>query len=259
MKRIQIMSDLHLGRDAAPIPALADGVSLVVVAGDTCEGLVEAVEAVRAAFPEHVEIAMVAGNHEFYGRHYPAELAAGLERARSIGVNLLENATAHFGRLRTIGATFWTDYLLFGPELRAAAMRSAQDTMRDHKRIKWQKQPVWLRFRPQEALSLHVRSRAYFEQELSRPHDGPTLLIAHHGMTLEAIDPAFERSLTAAAYTSQIPFIDRFRPEYVVTGHTHHHLDFRRNGVRFISNPRGYPGESGVRFDPQFVLEVPDV
>ena len=61
---------------------------------------------------------------------------------------------------------------------------------------------------------------------------------------------AFERSLTAAAYTSQIPFIDRFRPEYVVTGHTHRRLDFRRDGVRFISNPRGYPGE-GVRWPLQ--------
>jgi predicted phosphodiesterase len=258
MMRIQIMSDLHLGPHAAPIPPLVDGVSLVVVAGDTREGLVESVEILRAAHPEPVQIAMVAGNHEFYGRHYHAELAAGLERARSLGVHLLENATAHFGRLRTIGATFWTDYLLFGPDLRAAAMRAAQDTMRDHKRIKWQKQPEWLRFRPQEALALHMRSRAYFEEELSRPHDGPTMLIAHHGLTLEAVAPAFERSLTAAAYTSQIPFVDGFRPDYVISGHTHHRIDFRRHGVRFISNPRGYPDERGVRFDPRFVLEVPD-
>jgi hypothetical protein len=43
------------------------------------------------------------------------------------------------------------------------------------------------------------------------------MLIAHHGLTMEAVATAFERSLTAAAYTSQIPLVDRFRPDYVIS------------------------------------------
>jgi len=249
---VQVMSDLHLGRGSEPVPPLADGAELVVVAGDTCEGLVVAVEALRAAFPG-VEIAMVAGNHEFYGHVWRDELAAGRERARALGVHLLENETARFRTLRVIGATFWTDYLLFGPSLRQPAMRSAYEQMRDHKRIRWNRDP-WARFRPQEALSLHVQSRNYFEAELARPHDGVTMLLAHHGMAIEALDPAHERSLLAAAYTSEIPFATG--ADLVVTGHTHRPLDFRRGRTRYVSNPRGYPGE-GVRFNPSFLIEVP--
>jgi len=98
----QIMSDLHLGPGSEAPPPLVDGVELVVVAGDTCEGLVKAVESLRAAYPD-VDIAMVAGNHEFYGRVFKEELEAGRKRAQELGVHLLENDTATFGRLRIVG------------------------------------------------------------------------------------------------------------------------------------------------------------
>lgn len=251
---VQIMSDLHLGPGSEGPPPLADGAKLVVIAGDTCEGLVKAVEALRAAYPD-ARIAMVAGNHEYYGRVLKEELEAGRKRAEELDVHLLENETAQFGRLRIVGATLWSDYLLFGPQLQQAAMRAAYDQMRDHKRIRWNRNP-WQRFRPIEALSLHVRSRNFFEAELARDdHDGPTMLLAHHGVTWEALDPAHERSLLAAAYASEIPCVTK--ADFVVTGHTHRPMDFRRGHTRFISNPRGYRDE-GVQFDPSFVIEVPD-
>jgi hypothetical protein len=203
---VQIMSDLHLGPGWDQPPPLAEGATLVLVGGDTCEGLVKAVEALRTAFP-NTDVAMVAGNHEFYGSIYKEELEAGLERARALGVCLLENETAIFKRLRVIGASFWTDYLLFGPQLREAAMRAAYDQMRDHKRIRWNRDP-WQRFRPQEALSLHVQSRNFFEAELACPRDGPTLLLTHHPMIREALDPANERSLLAAAYACELAHAD---------------------------------------------------
>ncbi|MBM7486066.1 MULTISPECIES: metallophosphoesterase [Bradyrhizobium] len=253
--RLQIMSDLHLDPSRG-VPPLADGVDVVAVAGDTCEGLVKAIDALRRAFPDPVQVVMVAGNHEYYGTALGAELAAGRARAREIGVHLLENGVARFGSLRVLGATLWTDYMLFGPTLRTAAMRAAGDQMRDHKKIKWSSDP-WRRFRPEEALSLHNDSRRFFEAELANQHSGPTMLLAHHGMTFEAVAPPHERSLISAAYTSELSFLDQFGPDYVVTGHTHRRMDFRRGRTRFISNPRGYADE-GVAFDPTFVLEVPD-
>jgi hypothetical protein len=86
------------------------------------EGVVTAVETLRAAYPD-VDIVMVTGNHEYYGHVWHEELEAGRERARALGVHLLECENASFGRLRVIGATFWTDYSLFGPGLQQAAMR----------------------------------------------------------------------------------------------------------------------------------------
>ena len=57
---VQIMSDLHVGTGSEDVPPLAAGVDLVAVAGDTCEGVVKAVETLRAGYPD-VNIVMVTG------------------------------------------------------------------------------------------------------------------------------------------------------------------------------------------------------
>jgi len=176
--------------------------------------------------------------------------------ARELGVHLLENNTANFGRLRVVGATMWTDYELFGDRLREPAMRAAYDTMRDHKRIKWQREP-WKRFRPQEARRLHLQSRAYLEAELSKLHDdGPTLVITLHPGTIEAIAPALQRSLGSAAYASELlPIADRHQPDFWLSGHTHVSMNFRRGRTRLISNPCGYADENRY-FDPLYTIEI---
>lgn len=255
--RIQIMSDLHMEFDgAAPIPALVDGTDVVVIAGDTCRGLVRAVEILRDAFPV-TEVVAVAGNHEYYGAALPVELNAGRERARQLGVHLLSDDAVRIGTTRFLGCTLWTDYCLFGASLRAAAMATARDVMTDHKRIKWSKDP-WLRFRPEEAAMLHARSRKFLETELARAQNGPVVVATHHAMTLDAVAPKNQRSLVSAAYASELlPLVDRHRPSTWITGHTHFAMNRRRDTTRLISNPRGYPQER-TSFDPTLTLEISD-
>jgi predicted phosphodiesterase len=253
------MSDLHIRfPDSRGLPALAPGADGVLIAGDICEGLVNAVETLRPAYPEPVEIAIVAGNHEFYSGRlaYHENLALGREAAGRNRVHLLERDVCHLGNIRIIGCTMWTDYRLFGDNLRDAAMRTAAATMSDHRRIKWQRDP-WRRFRPTEARLLHLESRAFVEQELARPHAGPTICLFHHGATPEAIAPSERGQLISAAYTSDLTSIfERYACDLVVTGHTHHSLDVRRGAVRYLSNPAGYASEN-PEFDPALVVEVP--
>jgi hypothetical protein len=253
--KVQILADLHIDYPGArAIPPLAQGASLVVVAGDTCQGLVRAVDALRRAYPG-VEVALVAGNHEYYGYCLFEELEAGQTRAKELGVHLLEDATAVIGNLRVIGATAWTDYELFGAPLRVPAMRTAADVMRDHKRIKWRKEP-WQRFRPEEARAIHLRSRAFIDTELAKAHAGPSLVVTHHAATKEAVAPKFQRSLISAAYASDLlPIVDRHQPQWWVSGHSHASMDFRRGRTRMISNPSGYADENRY-FDPLFTIEV---
>jgi predicted phosphodiesterase len=253
--RVQIMSDLHLGYPGARgFPPLAPGADLVMIGGDTCEGLRLAVRLMRDAYPA-TEIVAVAGNHEFYRSTHSEELEAARDDARQLGVHLLENRTVTFGKLRVIGATLWTDYSLFGESLRLPAMRTASETMRDHRRIKWGRNP-WKRFRPQEARMLHLRSRAYIEAELARPHDGPTVVLTHHAAVFEAVEPQLRDRMIAAAYASDLgSMIDRYQPDYWISGHTHVPMDFRRGRTRLISNPFGY-GHELSSFNPAFIIEV---
>jgi predicted phosphodiesterase len=253
--RAQIMSDLHIDfHGPHGIPRLAQGAALVVVAGDTCQGLVRAIDALRSAYP-NCEIVMVAGNHEYYGFCLPDELSAGRARAKDLGVHLLECNTVVIDNLRIIGATTWTDYDLFGEELRIPAMRTAAGVMMDHKRIKWRKQP-WHRFRPDEARALHLQSRAYIDKELAKSHHGPSLVLTHHAATIEAVAPQFQRSLISAAYASELlPIVDRHQPDWWVSGHTHMSLNFQRGKTRLISNPAGY-GDENPSFDTSLIIEV---
>jgi Calcineurin-like phosphoesterase len=253
--RAQVMSDLHIDFPGARgIPPLAQGATLVIVAGDTCQGLVRAIESLRRAFP-NTEIATVAGNHEYYGFCLPEELEAGRARAKELGVHFLENDTKLFGTLRVIGATGWTDYEAFGEALREPGMRTAYELMQDHKKIKWRRNP-WARFRPQEARILHLKSRAYIEAELAKPHAGDTLVLNHHAGTIEAIAPEFQRSLTSLAYFSELlPIVDRYQPRWWISGHTHLSMNFRRGCTAMISNPCGYPDENRF-FEPLFTIEV---
>jgi predicted phosphodiesterase len=253
--RAQVMSDLHIDYPGARgIPRLEQGVALVIVAGDTCQGLVRAVEALRRAFPNS-EIATVAGNHEYYGYCLPEELEAGRARAKELGVHLMENDTVVMEPLRVIGATGWTDYEGFGEALREPGMRNAYVAMQDHKKIKWSRDP-WKRFRPQEARALHLQSRAYIEAALAQPHAGKTLILTHHPGTIEAVAPEFQRSLTSLAYFSELlPIVDRYQPHWWVSGHTHVSMNYRRGRTRMISNPCGYADENSL-FDPLFTIEV---
>ena len=254
--RIQIMSDLHTGYPGSRgFPPLAHGVDIVLIGGDTCEGLERAIREMRAAYP-NTEIVAVSGNHEFYGASYFSALEEGRACARELGVHLVEDSVATFGQLKVIGSTLWTDYNLFGPDLRDAAMRTAQDAMRDHKRIKWNLNP-WKRFRPAEARMLHSRSRAFIEAELARSEaDSTTIVLTHHAATIEAVAPQLRSQMISSAYASDLlPTIDRYQPDFWISGHTHVRMDTFRGRTRLISNPSGY-GDEVTDFDPGLVIEV---
>ncbi|WP_375157800.1 metallophosphoesterase [Bradyrhizobium sp. RDT46] len=258
--RLQIMSDLHLDQTGSGgAPPLADGVRMILVAGDTCQGLVDAVGQLRRAYPAPTEVVMVAGNHELWSksRDFEEHWEEGLTAAESEGVHLLENSVRTVRGVRLLGCTLWTDYGLFGAHMRELAMNTAAQTMLDHRRIKWTRQP-WRRFRPAEARLLHHRSRSFLETELAKPHDGPTVCISHHAMLPEAVAPAFRDSIVTAAYASEMSsLIDRFQPDLIVSGHTHYPMDITRGRTRLLSNPGGYPGENRS-FNPACVVELPD-
>jgi len=103
----------------------------------------------------HIPIVMVLGNHEFYRRFIPDELALARSHAAAFNIHVLADNAVVLG-VRFIGSTLWTDYRIFGEANQAAVMNACANGMNDHRLIGWQKRP-WLRFRPAEAVALGVR------------------------------------------------------------------------------------------------------
>jgi Icc-related predicted phosphoesterase len=253
--RVQIFSDLHC--DVHPIKPIAvvPGVDLVIVAGDVCEGMLHAFEALRRIVPMDIPIVMVPGNHEFYRRFVPEELAFGLAQAPSYNLHLLSDTTVELGGVRFVGATLWTDYKIFSEANQASVMNACANGMNDHRLIGWQKKP-WLRFRPQEAAMLHQQSRAYLRDVLSKPFSGPSVMITHTAVHMNSVLPRYAADLITGAFVSDLEdLIRKTSPALAVHGHVHNSSDYHIGQCRVVCNPHGY-GNENAAFNGALVVEI---
>jgi Icc-related predicted phosphoesterase len=255
--KIQIFSDLHV--DVRPIKPITirDGVDLVIVAGDTCEGALRAFEHLRRIVPMPIPIVMVLGNHEYYRRFLPDELALARSQAPAFHIHVVEGDSIVLGggSIRCVGATLWTDYQVFGEANQTAVMSACAAGLNDHRLIGWQKQP-WLRFRPQEAALLHHRSRAYISETLAVPFAGPTVVVSHHAVHWDSIHPRFRSDPVTGGFVSDLAaLIQAHQPALWVHGHVHSSSDYRIGQTRIVCNPHGY-GDENPAFDGALVVEV---
>lgn len=259
--KIQIISDLHLDVARIKPVTIKDSIDLVIVAGDTCEGALKAFEYLRRIVPMVIPIIMVLGNHEYYRRFAPVELALAKEQAPSFNIRVLENNSCIIGNstatngIRVAGATMWTDYAIFGAANVAAVMNACANGMNDHRLIGWQKQP-WLRFRPQEAALLHHRSKAFLTETLATPFNGPTVVVTHHAPHWNSVHPRFQSDPVTGAYLSDhSALIETYQPTFWVHGHVHSSSDYRVGQTRVLANPHGY-GNENPDFNGELVVEI---
>jgi Icc-related predicted phosphoesterase len=253
--RGQIFSDLHL--DVFPIKpiTIVPGVDLVIVAGDVCEGVLRAFEHLRRIVPMDIPIVMVPGNHEFYRRFIPDELALALAHAGAFNLHILNGTALELAGVRFVGATLWTDYQVFGEANQARVMNACAKGMNDHRLIGWQKKP-WLRFRPQEAALLHHRSKGAITETLAAPFAGPTVVISHHAVHWDSIHPRFRSDPVTGAFVSDLSeLIETYQPTLWVHGHVHNSSDYFVGKTRILCNPHAY-GTENATFDGALVVEI---
>jgi Icc-related predicted phosphoesterase len=259
--KLQPFSDLHI--DVHPIKkiTIVDGVDVVAVAGDICEGALKAFEHLRRIVPIEIPIVMTLGNHEYYRYFIPTELARARPRAPDFNIHLLENETVTIqgtrgGRdVEFIGATLWTNYAAFGEAKKAAMMSACGAGMNDHRLIGWQKQP-WRRFRPQEAAMMHHQSATYIEQALANSSADNCVVITHHAVHWNSVDPRYATDpLTAAFVSDMTTLIETYQPTLWIHGHVHNSSDYYVGKTRIICNPHGY-GTENAAFDAGLVVDV---
>jgi Icc-related predicted phosphoesterase len=254
--QIQIISDLHADGRWPQSLAVGAGVDVVIAAGDTCEGALQAFAVLRKIVPTTVPIVMVLGNHEYYRGFIADELEQARSQAARFNIHLLENDSVTIGNVRFLGATFWTDYCAFGAGRQAEVMAACRHGLNDHRLIGWRKQP-WIRFRPDDALRLHQRSKGFLATELARPVAATTtVVVTHHGPHRGSVHPRYRDDLLTGGFVSDCEdLILAGRPQLWVHGHTHNSVDYLVGATRVICNPHGY-GNENPAFDPALVVEV---
>lgn len=256
--RIQLASDLHLefledrfrGERLISPAANAD---LLVLAGDVANGT-RGVE-LFANWP--VPVLYVPGNHEFYGRSWEQTRIDMRASARGTSVVLLDNEVAdlrRFGswaaaredelsKLRFLGTTLWTDYRLCRGLTQRQSMQAAELSISDHFRIQTQQGT----FRAAQALEDHELSRSWLGRELSRPFDGKTIVVSHHGAHPMSVHPRWLAPATLALNASFVSDLDELlqKADMWLHGHVHDSFSYQVGRCRVVANPRGYARNAG--------------
>lgn len=256
--KLWIISDLHLDFDGDFVPPVPDA-DVAVVAGDVMQGCGNSIRWLAEHIAPAMPVVFVAGNHEFYGH----SVMEGLEWARHHAtqhrsVHFLENDVAVIGGVRFLGATLWTDFALDGGDAQEVAWSAAnfEGRMNDVRQIAWRKLPAHEAFTAKRALEQHERSRAFLDRELSKFHDGPTIVVTHHAPHPYSVNARWKGSSLNASFASDLTdIIVTHRPDLWVHGHMHDSSDYVVAGTRVVANPKGYFNEN-AGFHPGLVVEV---
>jgi predicted phosphodiesterase len=231
----QVLSDLHLevGQQysAFDFPATAPN---LVLAGDI--GLLSNYDAYlgflssQAARYDH--IFLVLGNHEFYGLDFATALSTARkleEEPRLLGkLSLLQQT-------RILGCTLWSHV----PD---EAKEIVGQKVTDFRKIR-----NWTVGHHNDA---HKSDLAWLRGELDNIDPGRSVLvITHHAPSvLETSRPEHLTNPWTSAFASNILSSGKTwaSVRYWIYGHTHYSTEFKKHGVRVVSNQRGYviPGAS---------------
>lgn len=255
---MQILSDLHLEFVATDrnfeVPDV--GADVVVLAGDIhkhTHGIQWAAQALRS---RGQRVVYVAGNHACYTAHVYG-LVPEMRRAALLRrVDFLENSGVVINGIRLLGSTLWTDFQLHGPgEIAAGAMRAAKRRMNDFRLIRSGNGED---FTPAESVRLHRAARAWLEEQLATPFEGPTVVITHHAPHPGSIHERFKGSQLSPAFASDLTtLIERHQPHLWLHGHMHDSCDYQVGNTRVLCNPRGYfPDQLNPGFDSGLVIEI---
>ena len=254
--KIQVLSDLHL-EFHNPLPALADGVDVIVRAGDLAPINTGAVRYAAEEWARAAHILYVPGNHEYYGADIDRARKLLAEQCATHGITLLDTDALVIDDVHFIGATLWTDFLLDGIAGEPGADRAALGISDFDGWIQYERGTG--RFTTYESVRRHTGERAFIEAELAdAERDGTTaVVITHHAPTARSIAPRFHASPLNPAFASNLEgVITRFQPALWIHGHVHSSVDVMLGETRVVANPGGYNADENPHYDPALCVEL---
>jgi len=249
--KLLILSDLHL--EFSNLPFADTEADVIILAGDIAKND-QGIHWARAVWPTK-EIIYIAGNHEFYGYNRLEVLARLRIAARETGVHFLDNEEVVIDDVRFLGATLWTNFKLFGEDLKMDCMYEGESSLNDFRMI----HEGSAHFSTMDSIRLHDESVAWLTKAIREPFDEKTVVVTHHLPSADSVVARFKKDLLSACFASKLDHL-MGKPVLWVHGHTHDNLDYEIRGTRVVCNPRGYSRDGkrneNARFNPVFIVDL---
>ncbi|WP_256080802.1 metallophosphoesterase [Massilia sp. YIM B04103] len=259
--RLLILSDLHREfwtRHQLVFDTTSNAPDAVILAGDIDVSGVRAVQWAADAF-RGIPVIYVHGNHEGYGHNLDNEIEnIRAASAATENVKFLNCDEYRIGNVRFLGATFWTDFKLFGAEQRYFAMAQAQSVMTDYRRIRLANKG-YRKLRASDTAQFHETHKAWLSAKLAEPHAGPNIVVTHMAPSMRSVPEQYAHDLVSSAYASNADELAA-KADLWVHGHTHSSMDYWIGACRVVCNPFGYMSKAGeaenLAFNPGFTIDI---
>lgn len=259
--RILPLSDLHLEHwhRGGPLPDLAIArPDVVVLAGDIHKG-VNAVQWAIEAFPG-LPVLYVHGNHEGYSENLDRVQIKIAEACKGTNVHFLNCDSFYLDGVLFIGATLWTDFKLYGDQMRAYSMSEAQKHINDYHVIRLASKG-YRRLAPSDTAAYHEQHKAFILHRLGidPPHYRKAVVITHMAPSAKSVAAQYHGDSLNPYYASHLDGLVSMADLWI-HGHTHTSFDYPIGKCRVVCNPRGYPHRDGtpenIAFNPNLIVEI---
>ena len=259
--KLHILSDLHLEVSMIELPEV--GADILVLAGDIATGTM-GIEFAKKYSNKYKHILYVMGNHEFYGHHLSKMSKQIKDTALDFGKNIhvLDNNTLILDKHIFIGSTLWTDFQLYGKDLKTitACMNSAGQSINDFSQIRYANSY----FHPSYCAQMCLINKIFISDELKKyskqEYEGyKKVVITHYTPSAKSIPQKYANQIINAYFSNNMDTLVE-KSDIWIHGHTHTSFDYKIKDSRVICNPRGYSKyqdkQENMDFNLKFVIEI---
>ena len=240
--KIRILSDLHL--EGYDFQYVAGEEEVLILAGDIHSR--NRHQQFIDTIPAHIQILMVAGNHEFYDNSI-TNVKNYLNNIPNPNFTFLDNDIISIRDVSFFGGTMFTDFQLYGMNDSWFAKSHARRGIADFTYIKdWNTEK-------------HIKEHELFCRELAffiHITEGRKRVVISHFMPSEkCCDTKFAGSIMNPYFATNME--DKMGWEGLwVHGHGHSSVDYMEGDTRVLCNPRGYDTENKYGFIDNLIVEI---
>lgn len=246
----RLYSDLHREFDGWDIPVIEGEQDMtLILAGDIAVAHKHSTwDILREWAERHAHVVYVPGNHEYYGDSFERAWDKIALDWEVDNLHKLQNgAMVVIDDVMITGATLWTDM----DKQNAAVMYEAAMRMSDYRVInrlsETDSEDGWMyrgKLKPHHTIATHYEHKEQIDTALflANQRDQKSLVVTHHGPTLQSVSPRYIGDRLNAAYVSDLSELIRERaPTAWVHGHVHDSMIYVEGQTQVVTNPKGYP------------------